>query len=95
MRMFETQRIIKYGGWYNLIKVHGLIKLSEAVVQYGGVSPNWSSSGSFSFSLSEEGSLELLEDMWASKTFITGEGETGFSTSCVECLTFTGSLVLT
>ena len=25
MRMFETQRIIKYGGWYNLIKVLGLI----------------------------------------------------------------------
>ena len=25
MRLGETQRIIKYGGWYNLIKVLGLI----------------------------------------------------------------------
>ena len=54
----------------------------------GGVSPSWSSRGSFSFSLFEEGSLELLEDMWASKTFTSGEGETGFSTFCGKCLAF-------
>ena len=54
----------------------------------GGVSPSWSSRGSFSFSFSEEGSLELLEDMWAFKTFTSGEGETGFSTFLFECLVF-------
>ena len=59
----------------------------------GGVSPRWSSSGSFSCSVSEEGSLELLEDMWASKTFTFGEGEVGFSTSCFECLGFVGGMV--
>ena len=67
----------------------------------GGVSWSWSSSWSFSFSSFEEGLLELLEDMWASKTFTFGEGETGFSSSCDGFLTlvgwlgFAGSLAVT